>query len=379
MRRIVIDGWHLGAAAGLGSFSERLARGLAERAAAADWVVEVVVPSQRFRQANSTLPLAHLVSVGSPRVQHPLLDEYLWKNRIGLWCRRHRPDAVLLSPAPFWSVRAPRQTVVVHHDCINRHFVRYQGKWLVRRWLAQRTEKFLSRCSLVITESHHAGEELIRLVGVSRDRVKVIPAWLPPQYAASAAHPEAARVRSRYGLPDRYWLYVGGYDYRKNIELLIAAYATARTRAPCPTLVLAGKVPGTKGGPVCDVWGALTRNGLETAAVRLPGFVAAADMPGLYAGAELLVYPSLYEGFGLPPLEAMGCGCPALVADNSSLPEVVADPEYRFDTRDASTLVALLEKAALRPLPLNPSFSAATFGERAAMDRYVAAIKPLMA
>jgi glycosyltransferase involved in cell wall biosynthesis len=94
-------------------------------------------------------------------------------------------------------------------------------------------------------------------------------------------------------------------------------------------------------------------------------------MPRLYAGAELLVYPSLYEGFGLPPLETMGCGCPAIVADRTSLPEVVTAAGHRFDPHNGDELQALLQRAISRPFPLNPGFQRGQYSENAARDAYL--------
>jgi glycosyltransferase involved in cell wall biosynthesis len=378
MRTLVIDGGRSGGAVGLGVFAERLISGLAKRAAEQLWTIEVAVSRVPDPSVTASLLNVRHRVLGVPRVGHRLLDDYLWKNRLGSWCARRRTETVLLSPEPFWSLQAPDRCVVVHHDCIYRHFPRYQGRLVVRRWLTRKTERFLARCSQVITESRHAAEELVRLAGAPADRVLVIPAWLPPAYDRAAARGDAARVRARYALPERYWLYVGGYDYRKNVETLVAAYASVKNRMSCPALVLAGRLPVGRSGSVCDVDGALRRAGPAASAISRPGFVASADMPGLYAGAELMVYPSLYEGFGLPPLEAMGSGCPAIVADNSSLPEVVADSNYRFDACDTAALASLLERAAAQPLPFNPSFLPALFSERTAMDRYVAALTPLL-
>ena len=312
-----------------------------------------------------------------PRMGNSLLDEQVWKTRLGAWCARR--DAVLFSPAPFWSLRAPARVVVAHHDCIYRHFPRYLGKWFVRRWLAMRAERFLTRCTLVITESLHARSEIVAFSGINPTRVAMIPAWLPPEYTREAARRAAARVRLKYGIPERFWLYVGGYDYRKNVGFLVEAYARANEARKCPPLVLAGRIPGVGRAPVCDVAGVLARTRVPADLVLRPGFVAEEDMPGLYGAAELTVYPSLHEGFGLPPLESMGCGCPAIVADNSSLPEVVEDPGYRFDTSSPAGLMALLTRAAENRLPLNPSFRPERFSELAAMAKYLNVLRPVVA
>ena len=126
--------------------------------------------------------------------------------------------------------------------------------------------------------------------------------------------------------------------------------------------------------PYCDVFGALRDSGLDPDTVLMPGRIADSDLPGLYAGAGLFIYPSLYEGFGLPPAEAMAAGTPLLVSDGSSLPEVVQKPECRFDPAISSQLTAKLDAAAVDPSqftsPLPPCIS-----EAASIASYLAAIR----
>ena len=109
--------------------------------------------------------------------------------------------------------------------------------------------------------------------------------------------------------------------------------------------------------------------------VIMPGFIASEDMPGLYGAAELLIYPSLYEGFGLPAMEAMGCGCPAVSSDNTSLPEVVKDKEYRFNTQSPEKLIKILVRAASTALPMNPSFAQTEFSEKTALSLLISRLQ----
>ncbi|HEY5930473.1 MAG TPA: glycosyltransferase, partial [Burkholderiales bacterium] len=176
-------------------------------------------------------------------------------------------------------------------------------------------------------------------------------------------------------LPARYWLYVGGYDYRKNLELLIDAYGRAAQSSECPSLVLAGNIPRNLSKPVCDVHGALRRAGIASERVCCPGYIDAGDLAAVYAGAELFIYPSLSEGFGLPPVEAMSCGCPAIVADTTSLPEVVTDEDYRFPVGHSARLVEMLLSAARAPLPLNPGFDRSLYGQARGIRDYLQVIE----
>jgi glycosyltransferase involved in cell wall biosynthesis len=142
-------------------------------------------------------------------------------------------------------------------------------------------------------------------------------------------------VRARYDLPADYVLYLGGYDVRKNIPTLLKAYTYLQesTGGDLP-LVLAGRLPGKKNPRFTDVTGLVEAMGLHDS-VRPIGWIDEADTPSLYRMARCFVYPSRYEGFGLPPLEAMACGTPVVAANTSSLPEVVGEAGFLIEPDDA--------------------------------------------
>lgn len=371
MKRILINGWHAGmGAVGQGAYANRLLRGLARHVDREHVEVIVLVPEGR------TLALSPLQVEALPYRSrgHAVLDTTAWNYRVLTNRRAADAHTIFFSPGPVWGLRAPPRMAITYHDCIYRHFPVYLGRWGLRRWMLRWAERYLHRARVVFTESDHARADIAAHTGVPIDRIVAIPAWLPPEFSPAAAKARAADVRARYRLPDRYWLYLGGYDVRKNVEFLVRAYAKARRATTCPPLVLAGRIPTRRAPTLCDVNGARSEAGLDASALVEPGFIADADLPALYAGAELFVYPSLMEGYGLPPMEAMGCGCPALVADNSSLREVVRDAAYRFDTRSPDALVDRLIHAAREKIPLNPSFDPAHHDERAAMCAYVRAL-----
>ena len=365
-RELIINGFPLANdAVGIGAYGLRVARGLLQRRAELRVVPVIAAPAWLAARLDFG---GDLRALASPRPGHPLLDQAVWSARLGAHARAR--GALLFSPAPFWSPLAPSDSVVCHHDRIYHHFPRYLGRKFVRHVLAYRAEKFLRRCRVIVTESEHARNDIAKIPGVRAESISVIRAWLPQEFNPEHARRTAGGVRKKYGLPERFWLYVGGYDYRKNVEMMIAAYAQTAGKTDAPRLVLAGRMP-PRNGPFCDVEGAVRRAGLRDDAVIRPGFIDHADMPGLFGAAELMIYPSRHEGFGLPPMEAMGCGCPAICGDNSSLPEVVSDADYRFRDDGQEGLAKLLSRAATGRLPLNPAFTRDDFDERKAMDAYV--------
>jgi glycosyltransferase involved in cell wall biosynthesis len=139
--------------------------------------------------------------------------------------------------------------------------------------------------------------------------------------------------KARRGLPERMVLFVGTLEPRKNLPLLLEAYARLRQTGCTHTLVVAGG----KGWYYQAIEATVERLGLRDA-VLFPGFVPDEELPLWYNAAELFVYPSLYEGFGLPPLEAMACGTPVITSNAASLPEVVGDAGVVVDAHDVTAL-----------------------------------------
>ena len=307
-----------------------------------------------------------------------LFREVAWYARLSAFVRTRKPASPLILSAPGMLFRYPPKTLVICHDLIHRDFTRYLGRWGYRKFLFNRRDHHLADAAQLVADSNQTSSGIRKLLKESTPPLTTIPLWAPSEFRADVTNDQREMVRRRYGLPNRYWLYVGGYDYRKNVGLLIQAYALVRRTGACPALVLAGKMPQQKGPTVCDITGELTKAGLSSPQVVLPGFIETEDLPALYAGAELLVYPSLAEGFGLPPVEAMACGCPALVADRTSLPEVVIDPEYRFGVEGIGRLAGLLSTARDRKLPLNPGFDRAFFSEERARRDYLGVVDALM-
>jgi glycosyltransferase involved in cell wall biosynthesis len=189
---------------------------------------------------------------------------------------------------------------------------------------------------MVIVPSTAAAEDVVHYLQVERERVRVIPMGCEARFQPVGDPGRAAALRRRYDLPARYILFVGTLEPRKNVNILLQAFAqvSAETARDDLALVIAGG-NGWGGEDYLATAKALKLQGR----VRFTGFVADDDLPDLYRGALLFVYPSLYEGFGLPVLEAMACGTPVITSNRTSLPEVAGGAALLVDPTRPEALV----------------------------------------
>ena len=203
--------------------------------------------------------------------------------------------------------------------------------WLIYRfWLPLAVR----RLDAIITDSNQSKEDIVRFLPVKEKKVTVVP------LAASEAYcplpdGEIERALEKYGIRLPYILYVGALESRKNLPGLLEAYAWLRHWSNEWTLVIVG-ARKWKYAPIFET---TQRLGLEPY-VHFTGYVEEEDLPALYNGADLFVFPSLYEGFGLPVLEAMACGTPVVTSNTSSLPEVVGDAALLVDPYNVEEIAA---------------------------------------
>ena len=178
------------------------------------------------------------------------------------------------------------------------------------------------RADKIIAVSEFTKQEIMKYLPVEADRIVVMPNGVKlDKFRPDYTEEEVAAARERNHLPEKYLLYLGTLEPRKNIERLIDAYGLLRKeQEDVPKLVLAGR----KGWLYDTIFEKVKTLGLEQDVI-FTGYVSNADAPLLMKGAVAFVFPSIYEGFGMPPLEAMACGTPVLTSNVSSLPEVVGD------------------------------------------------------
>jgi glycosyltransferase involved in cell wall biosynthesis len=230
----------------------------------------------------------------------------------------------LLSPVP---------TVVTIHDM---SLTLYPAFHPLRRVLLNRPlmEMAARRADAIITVSEAARRDIVRLCGIDAARVHVVHEAAAPAFRVIRDRGELMRVRRRYRLADRFILYVGTIEPRKNLPKLLEAFAARRIAGDLPhQLVCAGPY----GWLSADIDALIDRLRIRDA-VTFTGYVPFDDLPAIYNLAEMLVFPSVYEGFGLPVIEAMACGTPVVTGPVAALDEVAGSAAARFEPLEAAAL-----------------------------------------
>jgi glycosyltransferase involved in cell wall biosynthesis len=259
---------------------------------------------------------------------------------LALW--RDRPDVTFV-PAHTLPLWFPGPAVVTVHDLGYVYFPDAHPP-LARRYLDWSTRHSVRRATRIIADSLATSNDLAAHYGVSENRISLVYPGVDETLAPVTDPRKLAAVRACYGLPERYLLFVGTLQPRKNIARIVQAYGCWRSSqlAPDVALVLAGQ----QGWLYDPGW----TSGVD--GVILPGYVDDADVAALYSGALALVFPTLQEGFGFPVLEAMRCGTPVITSATSSLPEVAGDAALLVNPRNtdeiAQAIVRVLTDQALR-------------------------------
>jgi glycosyltransferase involved in cell wall biosynthesis len=285
----------------------------------------------------------------------------------------HSPDFVLPP------VRRARTLLTVH----DLAFLLYPecADESLREYLERAVPRSVRRADFVVADSENTRNDVICLLGARPERVEVVPGGVDPMFRPVEDEQQLASFRERFELGDQpFILSVGVIEPRKNHRLLFQAYELLRERRKVPHRLV---VVGRRGWLWEDAIAQAERSAFRDDIIFL-GFVPDEDLPTMYSAASVFAFPSLYEGFGLPPLEAMACGTPVVVSKSSSLPEVVGEAGLQVDAQDPDGLAAALELLILDE-PLRADLRrrgierAATFSWSAAASKLLAVYRKLAA
>jgi glycosyltransferase involved in cell wall biosynthesis len=250
------------------------------------------------------------------------------------------PPDLLFVPSHVLPLAHPRCTAVTVHD-LGYHYYPEAHTTFQNLYLRWSTRYNAGAATRVLTDSEATRQDLIRYYDTPEEKIAVVYPGRDETLAPLAEPTSLAGIRARYGLSDSYILFVGTLHPRKNLARLVQAFASllqtlAATSTP-PNDALQLVLAGQKGWYYEEIFAQVRKLGLAERVV-LTGYVPAADLAGLLSGALAFAFPSLYEGFGLPVLEAMACGTPVVCSGVSSLPEVAGDAALLVDPMDTDEL-----------------------------------------
>ena len=235
---------------------------------------------------------------------------------------------------PFFS---RHKTIVTVHDLTPMVFPKYFPRGLKGELKWQMQRYALKKANAIITDSNCSKKGIIKYTGVPAERVSVVYLAAGEQFKKLEIGNWKLEIKKRYGLPDRFVLYVGDVTWNKNLPRLVEA--AKKSRIP---LVMVGKALISKDFDKKNPWNqdlVTVQNSVkEDKNIILPGFVETPDLVQIYNLATFLIMPSLYEGFGLPILEAMACGCPVVTSKEGSIPEVAGDAAFYTDAYDSEKI-----------------------------------------
>jgi glycosyltransferase involved in cell wall biosynthesis len=267
---------------------------------------------------------------------HRRIQEFLLRKRVDIY---HLPNTL-----PFVSKIVP--TVVSIHDLADLRLRKYGWFRTKYRWLVNYTAARLA--DRILTLSENSKKDIAELLRIPRQKITVTFAGVDSRFQVLDPVRCRGNVRKWHGIEGPYLLAPGGLSRNKNVLNLLSAFSEVRKSYPDLSLILTGH-----GGPDenREVLQGIENLGLQKS-VKLTGYIEEEQMPFLYGASAAVVYPSFYEGFGLPAIEAMACGRPLVVADVSALPEVVGDAALRVDPNDPLAISAatkrILEDQKLR-------------------------------
>ncbi len=331
--RIAIDAHAVGT--GLGG-NESYATNLIEALAAIDSVNEYtlyVTRHEAVKKFSDRWPnfIVRQTRPHTPLIRIPLtLSAELRKNPVDVL-------HVQFTAPPF----APCPVVVSIHDLSFEHLPE-TFKRRSRAQLRLTVRRSARKATHILALSEHARADIVTTYGIPPERVTAIPLAAADRFRPITDDRELQRVRHTYGIAGDYILTVGSIQPRKNLSRLISAYTRLRQGAPQaaqPSLVIVGRQAWLFGDTLRAV-----RDCGFTDSIILTGYVPDADLPALYSGARCFVYPSFFEGFGLPPLEAMKCGVPVITGNRTSLVEVVGDAGILVDSLDPDAITSALSR-----------------------------------
>ncbi len=339
--RIVINGWFTNQPdTGSGQYTLQLLKQLPRVAPQHEYAL--VVPHKGSFKIHDITPDTDLQPLAS-NIQRPRSDFRKLLFEQSIMPRAASAYEADVLHVPYWAppLRSSVPIVVTIHDIIPLILPQYRGGALVRVY-TQLVSAAARGATVILTDSDASRADIIEQLRVPADRVRTIYLAADPEFTDHIDPIDTAALRRNYDLPDEYVLYLGGCDARKNVETLLQVYTWAQdVLGESYPLVFAGSLPERHDKFFHDPRVIAKQIEVENV-VRFIGRVAEEDKVALYQQARAFLYPTLYEGFGLPALESLACGVPVVGSNASSVPEIVGDAGVLVEPTDARAMAGAL-------------------------------------
>lgn len=331
--RVALNGWYWDRPeTGSGQYLRRLTNALRSHAPESEFLI--FVPGDKRRD---TLPNTQFIVL--PVKQSAL--HKVWWEQVTMPQLAVKYHADLLH-VPYWAppLQCRLPTVITVHDLIPLLLPEYRGSMLVRLYTAL-VSTATPRARIVLTDSQASQRDIQRHLRIPDSQIRTIHLAVDDSYRSDEDAQDTLTLQSM-GIKSGYILYLGGFDKRKNLSTVIRAFDIVKGACDEAVLVIAGKLPQHDTHFTPDPRRLATDAGLSQIDVHFLGFVQESTKPALYRGARLFAFPSEYEGFGYPPLEALACGTPVVGSHAASLPEVVGDAGVLLSPSDTQGLAGAM-------------------------------------
>ncbi|HEX7737132.1 MAG TPA: glycosyltransferase family 1 protein [Ktedonobacteraceae bacterium] len=337
-------------ASGSGQYLIQLLNALAEIDTQNEYLLVGPEPISESVQQQLRAPFTrHAKGVTGPLGMNASLEKMTWEQWTGP--REARRLGVDVFHVPHFApplITRSTPVVATIHDVIPLRLPLYHSSARAKVY-SNVVSRAARNATLIITISRHAKQDIIETLSIPEERIRVIYQAVSEDHKPVEDQAKLAAARARYGLTGRYVFYLGGLDARKNVPQLVRAFSHLYQRLGDPNLqlLISGNPDKFNSSLFPDprpIGADLGTNGQI-----IYRFVEDADKAALYSGASVFVFPSLYEGFGLDPLEAMACGAPVVCSNRTSLPEVVGDAALSVDPDNLSALVDAMYNVLTRP------------------------------